>query len=224
MYLKNRYHGYAFVRFLDLIEFDHICIFGRLKFCKLTPAFSIRHIYSQKLNLGRNCIKARKAESDLEFRKKWMWTRQWSVCQCVPNGHCPCCAHGETVSCQNDDPRYRVHLCWPEKAINSSLNRFWFMAPKSTPTIVLDCEWKVSLYATIQNQSLRFFNIFHWYAVNRFFKHFFVWKSCVVLKAVEMIVLCECYKELIVVEVTTWRQLITQWPRNSLNNQLINNC
>ena len=70
MYLKNRYHGYAFVRFLDLIEFDHICIFGRLKFCKLTPAFSIRHIYSQKLNLGRNCIKARKAESDLEFRKK----------------------------------------------------------------------------------------------------------------------------------------------------------
>ena len=93
MYLKNRYHGYAFVRFLDLIEFDHICIFGRLKFCKLTPAFSIRHIYSQKLNLGRNCIKARKAESDLEFRKKWMWTRQWSVCRYVPNGYCPCCAH-----------------------------------------------------------------------------------------------------------------------------------
>ena len=45
------------------------------------------------------------------------------------------------------------------------------MAPKSTPTIVLDCGWKVSLYASIKNQLL-FFNIFHWYAVNRFFIFF----------------------------------------------------
>ena len=27
------------MRFLDLIKFGHICIFGRLKFCKLAPAF-----------------------------------------------------------------------------------------------------------------------------------------------------------------------------------------
>ena len=185
-----------------------------LNFASLPRRFSIVNIYSQKLNLGRNCIKARKAESDLEFRKKWMWTRQWCVC--------PCCAHvvpmGKTVSRQNYDPRYRVNLCWPEKAINSSLNRFWFMAPKSTPTIVLDCGWKVSLYATINQEPAT--KIFQRFSLVCWFLIFFL-KSCVVLKAVEMIVLCECYKELIVLEVTTWRQLITQWPRNSLNNQLV---
>ena len=71
------------------------------------------------------------------------------------------------------------------------------MAPKSksTPTIVQDCGWKVSLYATINQEPTT--KIFSTFFTGMLIFDFFL-KSCVVLKAVEMIVLCECYKELIV--------------------------
>ena len=143
MYLKNRYQGYAFVRFLDLIKFGHICIFWRLKFCKLALAFFHREHLLTKIESGAQLHQSPKSGIWSGIQEE---VNVNTAVKCVPVCAqwalpmlCPCCAHGETFSCQNDDPRYRVHLCWPEKAINSSLNRFWFIAPKSTPTIVLDC-------------------------------------------------------------------------------------
>ena len=148
--------GYGFVRFLDLIKFGHICIFGRLKFCKLAPAFFHREHLLTNIESGTQLHQRPE-------KRHLIWNSGRSECEHSSD----VCAHvvpmGETVSRQNYDPRYRVNLCWPEKAINSSLNRFWFMAPKSksTPTIVQDCGWKVSLYATInQEPTTKIFSTF----------------------------------------------------------------
>ena len=161
MYLKKRCPAYAFVRFLDLIKFGHICIFGRLKFCKLAPAFFHREHLLTKIESGAQLHQSPKSGIWSGIQEE---VNVNTAVMCV-SMLCPCCAHvvpmGKTVSRQNYDPRYRVNLCWPEKAINSSLNRFWFMASKSTPTIVQDCGWKVSLYATInQEPTTKIFSTF----------------------------------------------------------------